>query len=178
MDVFQTFFGQVPQLTQKFSIAPPDILGNISIMGTNGAVGSITTGVHGEAIVHMHGEKVATIRDSVYGNYEVETAQGTFTAMDNAVGGETLFQFGQPIATSREGIFNTESWYSSATGDKLFDSAVDGFGQTTITVPAQFDSHTFPTFDFSNQFTSTYDLADFTDVFSHSSDFFDFLDWM
>jgi hypothetical protein len=177
-DLFSSMFGQIPQLSQTLTVGPPDILGNMTISGLNGTVGTIATGVFGEQQLQVGGETVATIQDSVFGNYQITTDEGTFTAIDSAAGGESLLHFGEVVAVSRPGLFGEENWYDAGTNELLATTGANGFGQTTITIPSNFDSSSFDVLGGLDTFSMGSDFADFGDVFASSSDFLDFLDFI
>lgn len=177
-DLFSATFGQIPQLGQTFTVSPPDILGNMTISGLNGTVGAITQGVLGEQHLVIGGDTVATMRDSVFGNYEMTTDEGTFTAMDNVYGGENLLHFGEVVAVSRPGLFGEENWYDASTHDLLATTGVDSFGQATISIPTSFDTYSFDALSGFDSITYGSDFADFGSAFADSTDFFDFLDFI
>lgn len=177
-DLFTATFGQIPQLSETLTVSPPDILGNITISGLNGTVGTVTQGVFGESVLSMNGEEVATIQDSVYGNYEMVTDEGTFTAIDNVYGGENLLQFGEAVAVSRPGLFGTENWYESSTNELLATTGVNGFGQATITVPDHFDMTSFDGITGLDYLSMSSDMADISDVLTGSAEIFSLLDYI
>lgn len=177
-DLYNVTFGQIPQFTTTFDVSPPDIFGNISISGLNGKVGTVSQGILGESVLKMNGETVATLQDSVYGNYQITTDEGIFTAMDNVYGGDTLFQFGEAVAESRPGLFGDENWYDATTHELLAATGVNGLGQPTITIPTYFEPSSFDVMDELDSFSAIGDMADFGDLLSGTTDFFDFLDFI
>jgi len=178
LDLYGATFGQIPQLTTTFTVSPPDILGNVSISGLNGTVGTISQGVLGESYLEMDGERIATIQDSVYGDYQITTDEGTYTAMDNVYGGDTLFHFGEAVAQSRPGLFGAENWYDTATNELLATTSVNGLGQATITVPSYLEPSSYDVMDGLNSFSTASDMTDLGDILSGSTDFLDFLDFI
>lgn len=174
-DLFDATFGQIPQLTQTLTVSMPDILGNVTISGTNGTLGTLTQGVFGTENLSIGGEHVATFQDSVSGNYDMVTSEGTFTAMDNVYGGESLLHFGETVAYSRPGLFDSENWYDASTNELLASTGVDSFGQATITLPS---TDSFDTISGFESFTFGSDFADISDLLTSSTDFLDFLDFI
>ena len=170
--------GKFHSLIRTFTVSPPDILGNVSISGLNGTVGTISQGVLGESYLEMDGERIATIQDSVYGNYQITTDEGTYTAMDNVYGGDNLFHFGEAVAQSRPGLFGAENWYDTATNELLATTSVNGLGQATITVPSYLEPSSYDVMDGLNSFSTASDMTDLGDILSGSTDFLDFLDFL
>lgn len=176
-DLFMATFEQVPELSKTYTISQPDILGNMTISGLNGNVGSISSGVLGESIVEMNGEK-AVIGESAWGNYQVETDEGTYTAIDNAYGGDSLLHFGETVAYSRPGLFETENWYDASTNELLASNGIDGLGQATITLPADFDTYSFDALNDLDSFSFSSEFVNFSDAISGSSDFLGLLEFI
>ena len=176
-DLFETTFGQIPSLdVDKITVEPPDIFGHISIMDQGGQIGEMTPDILGGLDVEMGGEHIANIHDSVLGNFDITTDAGTFTAMDNVYGGETLYRFGEPVAESHPGLFGAGNW-TDPSGNLLFESGADVFGNTTITFPPDFDTSMIDAFDGLDSITTMSDFADTADFISDSTDFFSLMDF-
>ena len=178
-DLYNATYGQISPFKETFTVSPPDILGNMTISGTNGTVATITPGVlPGESSLQIDGETVATMQDSVSGNYQITTDEGTFTAMDNVYGGETLFHFGEAVAESRPGLFGEENFYDAATNKLIATTSENGLGQATMTVPASFDPSSIDVMNELDSISAGSDLADIDDFLSGTTDFLDLLDFL
>jgi|GEM_PF-6815592 len=176
-DLYTLFFSQVPVVSKKITLSAPDILGTISVVGTNGTIGTITSGVYGELNLTMDGQHVATIQDSVSGNAEIVTDAGTYTMYDNVYGGESLFHLGEVDAYSRPGLFNAEDWYDGQTHEKVLETELNSFGQTTITVPAGAEEINYMNSNVIDSVSISQDVSDIGDVLDISS-FLDMLDFI
>lgn len=175
-DVFELFFGQVdPLKNTTYTFGLPDILGNMQIYGLNGSVGSVTQGVFGEANVEIDGESFQ-IRDSVFGNYEIETDEGVYTAMDRIGGGESFYHFGQVEAYTTPGLFGQEYIYDGQTHELIGQTGMNAFGQSTITVPGSIDMHHFEATTSIDTLSSAYDFTEVTDFIGDPNTFLDLMD--
>ena len=99
-ELYDATYGQISPLKETFTVSPPDIIGKCDNMRNKWDcwLRFHKAFFQEKAIWKWMVKRIATIQDSVYGNYQITTDEGTYTSMDNVYGGGQLFHFGEAVA--------------------------------------------------------------------------------
>ena len=197
--LFEALYKLKPPVLDFTIDAIPNIFDGLDFRsGTGELLGSVAPDIFGMALFNEHHEKIATIRENVYGGTQIDFHDGhVLNGIHNAYGGENFYDFSGLVGYTMPGINESIDLYSP-THDLLASAQPDALGGLDITVNAtsgtiqaasdfhdQIDIadslHAFDYFDALDSFDvihSSSDLVDFFDMTHATMDVYDFLDFM